>query len=452
LADLHPFQKAGIDWLYEHDQTLPLVKMGGGKTIIAATAFTELLDEGVLERVLILAPKRVALLVWPAEFELWDQLDRADLAVAVGTASQRLDAFMGSGARFVALNYENIVWAEKLGLLDGFDGLIEDEVSYLQNPTAERSKSIQRHVKQFKIRTGMTGSPGNIKRLFGMTKAIDRGDRLGRTWTGFRNEHYVHHGLEHWDWREKPGAMDKVLDKISDMTFLVEPKDYEDQLPEIVSTQVRFDLTGHTREVYDEMEHGYAAEIDGKVVIAANAGVRSGKLQQIADGFIYTHQAGMTREWEWMHEEKCDALDERLHSGEPTIVVYKYQASLQFLLSAYPGTPYLGAGVTDRQSERAVNAWNAGETELMFLHPASAAHGLNLQAGGCRLVFFSTPWSLEHYEQTIARLRRQGQRSGQIFVDHIMANDTVDEDIAYAQIYRKQVEDAVLAGVARRMQ
>ena len=444
--NLHQYQLDCIDWIYEHNESLPLVKMGGGKTVSAATAFGELIDAGELRRVLIVAPKRVSLLVWPAEFEQWRHLHQYSINVAVGTAKQRRDAFE-QDSHFVVINYDNLAWAIKGGLLHGFDGLILDEISYVQNHGAVRSKALQKVLPQFKVKTGLTGSPGDIGRIYGMVKALDGGDRLGRHWTVFRSKYFYKYADENWAWREKTLSRGQVLDQISDITFLVEPAQYEDQLPPIVATPVLVDLPTPVRTMYREMEKEFVTN----GIMAANAGVRTGKLQQIADGFLYTNPAGVTQEWDDLHDEKFEALAERLESGEPTIVCYKFQATLQRLLGIYPGTPYLGAGVSNKESEEAVRRWNRGELPLMFMHPASAGHGLNLQKGGNRLIFLSTPWSLEQHEQPIARLRRQGQDAGQVFVDYICIRDSVDESIAAAQMMKKSVEDAVLAGVQERM-
>lgn len=454
-GDLHPFQDDGIDFIYDHDESQLLVKMGGGKTVMAATAHAELMRDGYTTRTLIVAPKRVALLVWPPEFEIWEHLRGINLAVAVGSPAKRREAFMSS-APFVVVNYDNLVWAEKEGLIKAgkFDGAILDENGFLQNSRAERSKAWQRARKQFRVVTGMTGTPGNITRMYGIVRAVDRGRRLGQSFYSFRQSFFHQTGPMAWQWEENAGALDIVLDRISDMTFLVEPKDYEDQLPKIVATQHFVQLPPKQRKMYAELEKHYIVKSDDNTVVADNAGVRTGKLHQLVQGFLYTHDsaAGERQTWDWHHDEKIDTLVELVESlgGEPAIVAYKFQADLAKLLEKFPDTPYLGSGVSDKASEYAVRQWNERKLPLLFMHPASAAHGLNLQAGGNRVIIYGLTWSLDEYEQLVARLRRQGQTADQVFVDFIAARATVDEDISGALIHKRSVEDAVLAGVLAR--
>ncbi len=457
-SDLRPYQREAIDRIYEYDHNLILVKVGGGKTVIAASAAAELLDAGVVDRVLVVAPKRVSWQVWPDEFRIWEHLKEYTLNVAVGAPAKRRAAFE-TPSDFVVVNWENLSWAYDEGLLDGFGMVIMDEVSYAQGYGSQRNAVLQK-LRGVPLRVGLTGSPGTIKRLFGMVRTIDRGRRLGHTWTKFRNDYYDKVGPNPWDWQERDGAMDEVLDNIDDLAFVLKPEDYENQLPPLVNTNVFVELPPRAREIYNDIEHKMVAaigdvdleallEIDPDhpdIITAANRGVVTGKLQQIVDGFMYQDDG-----FKHLHDEKMDALAERIAADpHPVMVAYKFRETLARLQEEYRDGAFLTAQLSEKRTMGIIDAWNRGEIPQLFIHPQSAAHGLNLQFGGNRLIILSCPWSREYYEQTIGRLQRSGQEAPNVFVEHIMVRASVDEDIAMAQIRNESRQKKLLEGILER--
>jgi SNF2 family DNA or RNA helicase len=413
--------------------------MGGGKTVMAATAMQELLREGAIERVLIFCPKRVGLMVWPAEMQKWDHLDLG-VAVAIGSEKQRHNAIL-SDAPVVVINFENMVWFFDNYPSHNFDCLVIDELSKMKSAQSKRHKALRRHVYDFTVRWGLTGTPtsNSVVDLFGQMFCIDCGDRLGKTFSAFRREYMVWVGPNQWDWELRPKAFEAITDKIKDIAFLIENKDYVDQLPRLVKNRIQAPMPAAAAKVYEELEETFVASLtDGEIVDAASAGVLVNKLAQVADGFLY-----MDEGYQWLHDAKIDALEEIIEEqqGAPLLVAYRYRAELLELQKKWPA-PYLGAGVTDKQSEKNVRDWNAGRLPLLYLHPASAGHGLNLQAGGNVIAWYGHTWSREEHDQTIARLRRTGQERDQVW-SHYIISAPIDLDVLEAVRVKQNIAKKV---------
>jgi SNF2 family DNA or RNA helicase len=446
--DIFPYQEEAIDFLYERDESLALIPMGGGKTMIAATAASELLQEGIVSRWLILAPKRVCLLVWRQEFAKWSHLDEDRVAVAVGVGGARRDA-LESDKSFVVMNYDNLIWMiDTYGGVHNFDGIIFDEVSRMKNPQGKRHKKIKKYLTQFKVRMGLTGTPtsNGIKDLYGQVYCVDCGCRLGRSHGHFKRDYFQSTGPMVWQIEPQPDALDRATEAIADISFQISNSVYADQLPSLHRNTIEVEMSPEMRDIYKEMEEEFLIELKDDNVMAANAGVMLNKLQQIVDGFIYTDTGA-----QWFHDAKINALEEIIESqqGAPLLVVYKYRRELEALRGRWDA-PYLGAGVTDVQAEKAVDDWNAGKLPILYVHPASAGHGLNLQDGGDTLVWFGQTWSLEEHDQMIARLRRQGQKAGVIHCHYIVMRDSIDGTVLDALASKKVVDNAVIAGIKER--
>lgn len=446
--DIHPYQEDAISFLYEHDEALALVPMGGGKTMMAGTAAKELLEDKVVKRWLILAPKRVAQLVWKPEFAKWSHLNDQEIAVAVGTDKQRMAAIEGDEP-FVVMNYDNLIWMlDTYNSVYDFDGIIFDEVTKMKNPQGKRHKSIKRYLTDFNVRWGLTGrlSPNGLKDLYGQVYCVDRGRRLGRSFGHFKAGYFQSTGPMPWQVEPQPDAVERATEAIADISFLIPDSVYEDQLPPLVPNTIEVDMSPEMRDIYNEMEEEFLIKLEEDEVLAANAGVMLGKLQQIVNGFIYTDTGS-----QWFHDAKINALEELIDSqqGEPLIVVYKYRRELEALRGRWDA-PYLGEGVSDTRAEQAVNDWNAGKLPIFYIHPASAGHGLNLQAGGNTIVWYGQTWSLEEHDQTIARLRRQGQEEDQVLCHYIVMKDSVDNTVLGAVAHKGVIDRAVIAGIKKR--
>ncbi len=434
---LREYQESAADFLYEHDRAMILAPVGAGKTAITLTAMKAMLDDGHVKRWLVLAPKRVCTDVWPVEQPKW--APGLQLAVAVGTPAQRKAAL---SAQVVVINYDNIQWLAEQKL--NFDGVVFDELTRLKNPSGARFKALTK-VLDCSIRWGLTGSftSNGLEDVFGQCKIIST-ELLGRSKGAFMQQYFVLMNKEFGDWAPRPGSLAQVMQRIKPATFVLEPGEYKDKLPPLHVVEVRCDMD---LTKYDEMKKNFVVEFPDARAIAVNAGVVTGKLQQMASGFVYETNSSpsitpgkfiVTQKAAWFSTHKFDRLDELLEENQHanTLVAYTYQEELAQLRQRYPKAQTL-------DDERAVERWNAGEIELLLVHPKSAGHGLNLQFGGCKIVFLSLPWSLELYEQTIGRLHRSGQRHD-VWCYIMLTNKTIDEKIWAALHDKRALSDIAM--------
>jgi SNF2 family DNA or RNA helicase len=444
--NLRPYQEQAADFLFEHDRAMVLAPVGAGKTAITLTAMDAMIKDGHVKRWLVVAPKRVCTDVWPIEAPKWSK--NLKLAIAVGTPKQRNDAF-NSDANVIVINYDNLQWlADVCGVTnDGLpvDGLVFDELTKLKNPSGARFKAFDKIIKGVPIRWGLTGSftSNGLEDVFGQCKIIDL-SLLGRSKGAFMQQYFVLVNKDFGEWAPRVGSLAKVMDKIKPATFVLEPGEYKDKLPPLHVVEVRCDLSD--RKPYEKMKADFVVEFPDAKAIAANGGVVTGKLQQMASGFVYDtrKQASeipgkfiVTQTPVWFSPHKFDRLEELLDENQHanTIVVYQYQEELAELKRRF--------NPTTLDDNRAIERWNAGQVRLLAVHPKSAGHGLNLQHGGCHMVFLSLPWSLELYEQTIGRLHRSGQAHA-VWCYVMITNKTVDEKIFAALHDKRAVSDIAM--------
>lgn len=430
---LRPYQEVAADFLYERDRAMILAPVGAGKTAITLTALSALLK--IKRNALVLAPKRVAESVWAAEAAKWSP--ELTVAVAVGTPKQRQKAFE-SGAQVVVTNYDNI---QSLPHLD-FDCIIFDELTRLKNPSGARFKALAKLIDHIKIRWGLTGSftSNGLEDVFGQCKIIDQ-TLLGRAKGAFMQQYFILLNPEFGQWTPRAGSLGQVMDRIKPATYVLEPGEYRDKLPPVHTVHVNCQMP---MDHYNKLKKEFVLDN----IVAVNAGVVTGKLQQMASGFIYdtshtpdlvvpgkfiTHQTPI-----WFSKHKFEALDDLLAENQHanTILVYQYQEELMELHRRY-------SNLVTLDDDRAIERWNAGQIELLAVHPKSAGHGLNLQHGGCRMVFVSLPWSLELYEQTVGRLHRSGQRHD-VWVYIMSTEKTIDEKIWSALQDKRAVSDIAM--------
>ncbi len=428
---LRPYQEQAADFLYEHDRAMVLAPVGAGKTAITLTAMDAMIKDGHITRWLVVAPKRVCTDVWPVEAAKWSK--HLKLAIAVGTPKQRSEAF-NSEANVIVLNYDNLQWLADVCECAPVDGLVFDELTKLKNPSGARFKAFHKIIKDVPIRWGLTGSftSNGLEDVFGQCKIVDQ-TLLGRAKGAFMQQYFVLINKEFGEWAPRVGSLAKVMDKIKPATFVLEPGEYKDKLPPLHVVEVRCDLSD--RKPYEKMKADFVA----LGVAAINGGVVTGKLQQMASGFVYDtrKQASetpgkfiVTQTPVWFSPHKFDRLEELLDENQHanTIIVYQYQEELAELKRRF--------NPTTLDDDRAIERWNAGQVRLLAVHPKSAGHGLNLQFGGCHMVFLSLPWSLELYEQTIGRLHRSGQAHA-VWCYVMLTNKTIDEKI-FAALHDKR--------------
>ena len=432
MAALRPYQELAADFLYANDRAMMLAPVGAGKTCTALTAMQAMVKDGVVKRFLVVAPKRVCESVWPIEAKKWAQMD---VAVAVGTPTARMKA-LNSKAPVVVTNYDNLQWLAGQDL--NFDGIVFDELTKMKNPSGKRFKALHKIIDQFKIRIGLTGSftSNGLEDVFGQCKIIDQ-SLLGRSKGAFMQTYFIPINPEYGEWMPRPKALEHVMAKIKPATFVLEAGEYKDKLPELHTVELRCDMD---RTLYEKMKRDFVVQFPSAEVIAANAAVVTGKLQQMAGGWVYettttpTDVAGKFKTTQtpvWFSSHKFDLLDDLLQENQhaPTILVYNYKEELAELQRRYPRALTL-------DDYDAVDRWNSGHIELLLIHPKSAGHGLNLQHGGSRMVFVSLPWSLELYEQTVGRTHRSGQKHD-VWCYVLLTNKTVDEKI-WAALHDKQ--------------
>lgn len=425
---LRPYQDDAADFLYERDRAMILAPVGAGKTAITLTAMQAMLNDGLVKRWLVVAPKRVCTDVWPVEAPKWSNITPA---LAVGTPAQR-KAALASAAPVVVINYDNL---DKLEDLSGFDGVVFDELTRLKNPSGKRFKALEKLMSTMAIRWGLTGSftSNGLEDVFGQCKIIDQG-LLGRAKGAFLQQYFHCVNREFGQWTPAPGALEQVMERIKPATFVLDPGDYKDKLPPCHVVETRVNLAD--RGPYEKMKRDYVVKFGDDRVIAQNAASVTTKLQQMASGFVYNREGPLPVHWFSTH--KFDRLEELLDENQRanTIVVYNYQEELAELRRQFPHAQTI-------EDKDVIERWNEGKVELLLIHPKSAGHGLNLQHGGCHMVFVSLPWSLELYEQTVGRLHRGGQRHA-VWVYVMLTEKTIDERIWAALHEKRAVSDIAM--------
>ena len=430
---LRPYQNDAADFLLDHERAMILAPVGAGKTAITLTAMKDALNKKAVSRFLVLAPKRVATDVWPVEAPKW--APNLYMRVAVGTPAERLSA-LRSHSDVVVTNYDNLQWLSEQEL--NFDAIVFDELTRLKNPSGARFKALTKVIDKMRVRWGLTGSftSNGLEDVFGQCKIVDQ-KLLGRSKGAFMQQYFVLMNPEYGEWMPRPGSLKRVMDVIKPATYVLEPGEYADKLPPCHMVEMRCDMP---MTEYNTMKKDFVVQFGDSQIAAINAAVVTGKLQQMASGFVYdtTSVASdapskftVTQAPIWFSKHKFDALDDLLQENQRanTIIAYTYKEELAELKRRYKQAVTL-------DDDRAIERWNKGEVELLLVHPKSAGHGLNLQHGGCRMVFLSLPWSLELFEQTIGRLHRSGQQHD-VWVYVMLTNKTVDEKI-WAALHDKR--------------
>lgn len=438
--ELRPYQSDAADFLLDHERAMILAPVGAGKTAITLTAMKDALNDKIVQRFLVLAPKRVCTDVWPVEVKKW--APNLYMRVAVGTPAERLSA-LRSHSDVVVTNYDNLQWLAEQELT--FDAIVFDELTRLKNPSGARFKALNKVIDKMRVRWGLTGSftSNGLEDVFGQCKIVDQ-KLLGRSKGAFMQQYFVLMNPEYGEWMPRPGSLKRVMDVIRPATYVLEPGEYADKLPPCHMVEMRCDMP---MTEYNTMKKDFVVQFGDSQIAAINAAVVTGKLQQMASGFVYdttstaSERAGkftVTQAPIWFSKHKFDALDDLLQENQRanTIIAYTYKEELAELKRRYKHAVTL-------DDDRAIERWNKGEVELLLVHPKSAGHGLNLQHGGCRMVFLSLPWSLELFEQTVGRLHRSGQQHD-VWVYVMLTNKTVDEKIWAALHDKRAVSDIAM--------
>ncbi len=438
----HNYQSYAISYIETHPIAAVLLDMGLGKTVISLTAIAYLLfDSFEAHRILVVAPLRVARDTWPAEIAKWEHLQHLTYAVCVGTPKERRAALM-SGADITIINRENLGWLiDSSGFDFDYDMVVIDELSSFKNHKSKRFQSLMKVRPKVKRIIGLTGTPSSngLMDLWAEFKLLDFGERLGRFITYYRNNYFIpdkRNGEIIYSYKPMAYAEDAIYRKISDITISMKSTDHL-QMPELITSQYEVQLSEEEEKRYEELKADFILELPEGEITAANAASLTGKLSQLANGAIYDDDGNIIE----FHDRKLDALEDLIEAanGKPLLVAYWFKHDLHRIKKRFD--------VREIKSSKDITDWNNGDIPVAVIHPASAGHGLNLQAGGSTLIWFGLTWSLELYQQTNARLWRQGQTSGTVVIEHIITKGTIDERILKALSLKEVTQNALIDAV-----
>ena len=438
----HSYQQFAAEYIETHPVAAVLLDMGLGKTSITLTALADLLfDSFEIHKVLVIAPLRVASVTWSAEIEKWEHLNILQYSVAVGTEAERLTA-LNAQADIYIINRENVQWLiEKSGVPFDFDMLVVDELSSFKNYQSKRFKALMKVRPKVKRAVGLTGTPSSngLMDLFAEFKLLDMGARLGRFIGQYRTGYFSpdkRNGQIVYSYKPLPNAEQQIYEKISDITISMKSTDHL-KMPELISTQYEVELSEEEKKKYEELKKDLILQLPDGEITAANAATLTGKLSQMANGAVYSDDESILQ----IHDRKLDALEDIIESanGKPVLVAYWFRHDLERIRKRF--------AVREIKTSRDIADWNNGSIPVAVIHPASAGHGLNLQSGGSALVWFGITWSLELYQQTNARLWRQGQTAETVVITHIIAKGTIDERIVKALKMKDTSQSALIDAV-----
>jgi SNF2 family DNA or RNA helicase len=443
----HDYQRFAAEYIIEHPVAAVLLSMGLGKTVITLTALNDLLyDYFTLRKILVIAPLRVARDTWPDELGKWEHLSLIRFSVAVGTEQERKAALQVPADVYI-INRENVQWLiEDSGLPFDYDAVVIDELSSFKNHQAKRFRSLMKVRPSVQRIIGLTGTPSSngLMDLWAEFKLLDMGKRLGRFIGQYRTEYFVpdkRNGMVVFSYKPLPDAEKRIYAKISDITISMKSTDHL-QMPELVNAEYAVHLSEDERERYEEMKRNLVLQLPEGEITAANAAALSNKLCQMANGAVYGDDGEFTK----IHDRKLDALEDLIEAanGKPLLVAYWFKHDLERISERLRKIhiPFSRLDTAD-----SIKRWNNGELPVALIHPASAGHGLNLQSGGATLVWFGLTWSLELYQQTVARLWRQGQTADTVVIQHLITKDTIDERILTALSEKDSAQSALIEAV-----
>lgn len=441
----HDYQRYATDFIINNPISAVLLEMGLGKSVISLSAINELmLDYFDVSRTLVIAPLRVANSTWPDEIKKWDHLKHLNYSVVIGSEKERLDA-LRKPAHIYLINRENVDWLiTKSGVSWKFDMVVIDELSSFKSYQAKRFKSLLKVRPKLKRIVGLTGTPSSngLMDLWAEFRLLDMGERLGRYITYYRQNFFVPDKRNQqmiFSYKPKDGAEKKIYSLISDITISMKSKDFL-KMPECVMNEVIVTLSDKEQKLYDSLKQDMVLSFEENEIDAINAAALSNKLLQMSNGAVYNDD----KESLHIHDRKLDALEDLIEgaNGKPVLVAYWFKHDLEKIKDRFD--------VREIKSAKDISDWNKGKIPVALIHPASAGHGLNLQAGGSTLIWFGLTWSLELYQQTNARLYRQGQDST-VVIHHILTKGTIDEDVMKSLKAKEKIQDALIDSVKARL-
>jgi SNF2 family DNA or RNA helicase len=443
----HSYQEYATDFIDKNPVSCLLLDMGLGKTAITLTALCDLLfDSFEAHRILVIAPLRVASQTWPDELRKWEHLSDLRFSVAVGTEAERKAALKVKADIYI-INRENVQWLiEDSGIPFNYDTVVIDELSSFKNHQTKRFRSLMKARHKVKRVIGLTGTPSSngLMDLWAEFRLLDMGQRLGRFIGQYRTAYFIpdkRNGQVIFSYKPLPNAEKQIYDKIADITISMKSTDHL-TMPELVTAEYPVTLSGKERERYDDLKQDLVLKLAGGDVTAANAAALSGKLCQMANGAVYGDDGIIHH----IHDRKLDALEDLIEAanGKPILVAYWFKHDLE-RISARLKERHIP--FTKLDTSGSITSWNEGAWPVTLIHPASAGHGLNLQSGGSTIIWFGLTWSLELYQQTNARLWRQGQNADTVVLHHIIAKNTIDERVMKALRDKDKTQTALIDAV-----
>ncbi|NFN85888.1 DEAD/DEAH box helicase [Clostridium sporogenes] len=442
----HGYQAFSTEFILKHKSAGLFLECGLGKSVITLTAIVELMYNMFdVSKVLVIAPLRVADTTWQDEIEKWEHLKYLKLSKVLGSKKNRIMELYKK-ADVYTINRENVPWLVDFYKNDWpFDMVIIDELSSFKSPSAKRFKALKKVRHKIKRIVGLTGTPApnGLLNIWSQIYLLDGGERLGRTFTGYRNR-YFHpqkyiNGVIPADYVINEDAEENIYEKISDICISMKALDYL-KMPECIFNKVMVELSEKDMKLYRKLERDLLLPFEDSDVDAKNAAVLSNKLLQMASGAVYDEFGDV----KLIHDKKLDALEDLIEAanGKPVLVYYGFKHDKDRIKERFE--------VEEINTSEDIAKWNDGKIQIALCHPASTGHGLNLQEGGCTIIWFSMTWSLELYQQANARLYRQGQKHT-VVIHHIIAKDTVDEKVIQALENKDTSQTALIDAVKARI-
>lgn len=437
----HEYQEYATKFIEDNEESAVFLECGLGKSVITLTAIKNLMARGEVSRVLVVAPLRVGKTTWPEEIGKWDHLGGLTYAVAIGSVAERLNALKAQ-ADITIINRENVEWLiDKSGVPFDYDMLVIDELSSFKSFKAKRFKALLKVRPKITRVVGLTGTPSSngLMDLWAEFRLLDLGERLGRYITRYRLAYFTpdkRNAQVVFSYKPLPGAEERIYDKIDDITISMRASDYL-KLPSLVMNTVVVEMGEKEKDIYDNLCDDMVVSLGESEIDAVNAASLSNKLLQMANGAVYGEEQSVHH----IHDEKLNALEDLIESanGKPVLVAYWFKHDLARIKAKFPF-------VREIKTDADIRAWNRGDIEVGVIHPASAGHGLNLQTGGSTLIWFGLTWSLELYQQTNARLYRQGQKNT-VVIHHIVTKGTIDERVLKALEKKEKTQNSLIDAV-----
>ena len=443
----HDYQKYAIEFIESHPIAAVILQMGLGKTVCTLTAIEHLMyDTFEVSKVLIVAPLRVAKVTWSDEIDKWDHLSHLTYSVAVGSEKERLSA-LKKKANLYMINRENLQWLiEKSGLPFDYDMVVLDELSSFKNWQSKRFRAFMKVRPKVQRVVGLTGTPSSngLMDLFAEFKCLDMGERLGRFITQYRSAFFIPdrmNGQVVYSYKPRPFAEEEIYRRIGDITISMKALDHL-KMPELIENRYPVYMDDGEKQQYESMKKDLILPyLENEAITAANAAALSGKLCQMANGAVYSDEGSVVH----IHDRKLDALEDIIEAAQgPILLCYWFKHDLERITKKLDELKVEYARIS---SDGSIRMWNEGKFQVGLIHPASAGHGLNLQAGGNHIVWFGLTWSLELLEQSNARLWRQGQRAETVVVQYLVTAGTIDERILDAISKKEKDQNALIDAV-----